>query len=101
MSQFKHLYRTNRWRKLSEQFRARNPLCVMCMKRGRFIASQVCDHVLGHPDWETERMFWVGPFQALCKECHDSDKKKEESHKIQPGCDNSGVPTDPRSHWAK
>jgi 5-methylcytosine-specific restriction enzyme A len=36
----------------------------------------VCDHVDPHSG-DLEK-FWAGPFQTLCKRCHDSDKQRDE-----------------------
>ena len=87
--QFGHLYRTHRWRKLSEAHREREPLCRMCAAEGRVTVGNVCDHVNGHPADETEQMFWAGPFQTLCHEHHNSDKKLIESgkHRVTIGLD--------------
>lgn len=64
-----HLYRKNRWKVKSEEFRKRNPLCVSCLAKGKVKASQVCDHVTPHKG--NEEAFWSGEVQALCKDCHD------------------------------
>lgn len=64
-----HLYRKNRWKVKSEEFRKRNPLCVSCLAKGIVKASQVADHVTPHKGDET--VFWDGQLQALCKDCHD------------------------------
>nr|WP_245581848.1 hypothetical protein [Phyllobacterium phragmitis] len=36
----------------------------------------VCDHVTPHRG--DEELFWSGPFQTLCKPCHDRDKQRME-----------------------
>jgi 5-methylcytosine-specific restriction endonuclease McrA len=36
----------------------------------------VCDHV--EPHRGDARRFWAGPFQTLCKPCHDSAKQAAE-----------------------
>ena len=41
--QYKHLYRTTRWRKLSQHCRQQQPYCVFCGA-----PSQVCDHKEPH-----------------------------------------------------
>jgi hypothetical protein len=40
--------------------------------------------------------FWLGPFQSLCKECHDSTKKFVELHRFRPDIGLDGWPLDPR-----
>ena len=54
-----------------------NFTCVICKrvstgKRGEMI----CDHVTPHGC--NEAKFWSGPFQTLCKTCHDGVKQREE-----------------------
>lgn len=89
---YKHLYGTQRWRKQAKAYIAANPLCVMCSKRGRVQAATVCDHVNGHPANETEAQFWAGPFQSLCAEHHNSDKRREENGRPRIACDADGWP---------
>lgn len=68
-SKHRHLYGSQRWRVFSERFRKANPLCVRCLENGKVQASEVTDHVRPHKGDETA--YWAGPFQALCKSCHD------------------------------
>ena len=49
----------------------------MHQKRHQIVAASVCDHV--HPHRGDEVKFWAGPFQSLCKPCHDSDKQRQEN----------------------
>jgi hypothetical protein len=56
------------------------------------VAATVCDHVNGHPAGETEAMFWDGPFQSLCRDCHNSDKARIERGREFRGCDADGWP---------
>ncbi len=99
MSQFDHLYRTNRWRKLSLDHRRHEPLCRMCKATGHVTVGKITDHVNGHPVTETEEQFWKGPFQTLCPEHHESTKKRMELGKGEAGSDRSGNPLDWRHHW--
>lgn len=74
-ARYARLYRTSRWQKLRWQVLVDGAFtCVMC---GHLSAQDmVCDHVNGHPHTETEEQFWAGPFQVLCRPCHDSAKRK-------------------------
>lgn len=89
---FRRLYGTQRWRRLAKKQVALEPLCAMCAKLDRATEAEVCDHVNGHPDDETEEQFWSGPFQSLCKGCHDGAKKREENGRPLVGCDADGWP---------
>lgn len=64
----------------------------MCTGEGRVTEATVCDHVDGHPDGETEAMFWTGPFQSLCKRHHDSDKQRMERGRVIVAADVDGWP---------
>lgn len=100
MSRFAHLYRTQRWRRISERQRRLEPLCRMCKAIGKVTVANVCDHVNGHPPDETEEQFWAGPFASLCVEHHNSAKARmERGGKPEPGCDANGVPLDPLHGW--
>lgn len=54
-----------------------NPLCVRCLENGITRPSQVTDHVTPHKG--VAAMFWDGPFQALCKKCHDMKSAVEDA----------------------
>jgi hypothetical protein len=54
----------------------------------------ICDHVEPHPG-DVNR-FWLGPFQSLCKECHDSTKRFVELHGFRPDIGLDGWPLDLR-----
>ena len=69
----------------------------MCRNAGRVTVATVCDHVIPHKG--DLHLFWTGPFQSLCKTCHDSAKAIEEGRGVVVGCTADGRPLDPRSHW--
>ena len=53
------------------------PICVMCRVRRATILDHKEPH-LGDPE-----RFWKGPFQTLCKPCHDSIKQRHERLNLQ------------------
>ena len=70
-------YRTARWQKLRWSVLVRDLFtCRHCAALHADTSQLVCDHVVPHRGDET--LFWAGPFQCLCKSCHDSQKQKEE-----------------------
>ena len=73
---WQHLYNTARWRKLRLIHLGAEPLCRMCKADGKVTPATVCDHVVPHKG-NPER-FFGGPFQSLCKPCHDRHKQSEE-----------------------
>jgi len=69
-------YTTARWQRTrAAQLRA-HPMCVMCKARGVDRPATVCNHITKH-DGDAS-LFWSGPFNSLCKQCHDSDQQRIE-----------------------
>ena len=84
----KRLYNTRRWQRLRKLFLQTNPLCVFCTAKGKVTAANIVDHVIPHKGDEVK--FWnQNNWQALCKSCHDSDKKIMEAGGYL-GCDVHG-----------
>ena len=77
------LYKTARWLALRAAQLTAFPLCALCLGEGRTTAATVCDHVEPHGG-DVDR-FWNGPFQSLCKHCHDSVKQSEEHRARKQG----------------
>lgn len=69
-------YWTQRWRTISKTQLTVEPLCRMCMAEDMITPATVCDHVTPHRG--NPEMFWNGPFQSLCKPCHDGGKQADE-----------------------
>jgi 5-methylcytosine-specific restriction protein A len=67
-----------RWMVYSRAFRRRNPLCVMCLTKGRYVPSEHVDHIVAvsGPD---DPLFWdPSNHRALCRGCHSSKTAKED-----------------------
>lgn len=83
---FAHLYKTRRWFKLRAQILKRDMYtCQLCGAAGAAAGKLVCDHVRGHPEDETEEMFWAGPFQCVCFGCHNTIRAREDNAR-RNGC---------------
>lgn len=67
----RQLYRTARWLKLRAEQLAKHAACAACGDK-----ATVCDHI--EPHRGDEARFWSGPFQSLCKPCHDGPKQRLE-----------------------
>lgn len=70
---YSHLYRTPRWRAIRKSQLQIEPLCRLCYKNGIVKLANICDHIEPHRGNMVK--FWNGPFQSLCKHCHDSYKQ--------------------------
>lgn len=68
----------SKWRKARESFLWRNPLCAYCEREGRIEPATVVDHKIPHKG--DKKLFWDRTnWQPLCKRCHDSIKRREET----------------------
>ena len=60
----------SKWQKARESYLAAHPLCVECMKSGKYTKGTVVDHIVPHKG--NKELFWNRQnWQTLCKECHD------------------------------
>jgi 5-methylcytosine-specific restriction protein A len=64
------------WKQIRKQQLHAKPLCERCEAKGRVTAATVVNHVDRHRgNWQR---FITGPFESLCKSCHDRDAQAEE-----------------------
>lgn len=94
---YRRWYKTARWQRIRSAQLTAEPLCRNCRRLGRITPATVCDHV--DPHRGDEAKFWSGPFQSLCKDCHDSPKQKQEATGIIAGVSSDGRPIDPSHPW--
>lgn len=89
-----------RWQKYRERYLREHPLCVMHQQQGRAVVSEVVDHIVPHKG--DHKLFWDPKnHQALCKQCHDRHKQRQEKSGAVIGCGLDGVPIDPGHHWRR
>src|SRR5262249_10141293 len=62
-------YSTARWARIRRHQLREHPFCAFCLERGIVTPAEICDHVEAHRG--DVNKFWLGPFQSLCKRCHD------------------------------
>lgn len=99
---YKRWYKTARWQALRRRVLAEQPLCVMCEAIDRIDVAVICDHI--EPHRGDEAKFWTGPFQGLCKPCHDSAKQRMEKSgrpTLTFGTDGWPIETRPRGGGRK
>jgi hypothetical protein len=87
-------YGTARWARIRRHQLLEQPLCKFCLERDRIKPAEICDHV--EPHRGNVNKFWLGPFQSLCNECHDSAKRFVELRGFRPDIGLDGWPLDPR-----
>lgn len=88
----------SRWQKARAFFLADHPLCVMCLEQGKLTESKIVDHIKPHK--MDMVLFWdKDNWQALCKHCHDSHKKRLETSGNTIGCNTNGLPLKPNAYW--
>jgi 5-methylcytosine-specific restriction endonuclease McrA len=82
-----------RWKHRAKHQLQIHPLCKYCLDQGIVTPATIADHVTPHHG--NVNAFWLGPLQSLCKHCHDSGKKAEESRGYRRDIGPDGWPTDP------
>jgi 5-methylcytosine-specific restriction enzyme A len=78
-------YSTARWARIRRHQLLEHPLCKYCAERGIVEPATICDHV--EPHRGDVNKFWLGPFQSLCKSCHNSTKRFVEARGFRPDID--------------
>jgi 5-methylcytosine-specific restriction protein A len=64
------------WRDIRVAQLTREPLCERCKAKDLIVAATVVHHEVPHRgNWE---LFVSGPFESLCKSCHDGEAQAEE-----------------------
>jgi len=67
-----------RWQKARKSYLEAHPLCVECMKNGRFVQATVVDHIIPHRG--NQQLFWdQSNWQALCEHHHNLKTGNEDS----------------------
>ena len=67
----------HKWRQAREQYLKQNPLCVLCLKNGKYVSAVVVDHIIPHKG--DMKLFWNrNNWQALCKQCHDRKTDRQD-----------------------
>lgn len=99
-SRYPHLYRTPRWRKERAEHLRAHPFCVPCSRAKRRTKATIVHHKTPHRGNET--LFWDRTkWEGRCRTCHDDAEGPEKTGRRETyrGCDESGVPLDPRHPW--
>ena len=69
------------WRKARKQFLEAHPLCVECLKHGRYVKATDVDHIIPHRG--NPKLFWDrNNWQALCHSCHSKKTREFDEHPV-------------------
>ena len=65
------------WQRARQGYLADHPLCVECMKHGRYVKATDVDHIIPHCG--DRELFWDRDnWQSLCHECHSKKTATED-----------------------
>ena len=68
-----------KWQAARKKYLEAHPLCVECMKQGRYVKATDIDHIIPHRG--NPRLFWDhGNWQALCHSCHSKKTNRQDMH---------------------
>jgi 5-methylcytosine-specific restriction endonuclease McrA len=95
--EYRGWYSLARWKNIRCEQLAAFPLCQMCSTDDKPVPANTVDHVVPHRG--DPELFWNGPFQSLCSDCHDRRKRLIELRGYEPGCDENGRPRDAGHPW--
>ena len=76
-----------RWKRLSKAHLSTNPLCLSCLKEGRYVPATIVDHILPIR-YYPERMYDVTNLQSLC------NGKPYSCHQRKTGHEHYGIALD-------
>jgi 5-methylcytosine-specific restriction enzyme A len=88
--------RGRRWLRIRAQVLSANPLCADCLAAGVTRIADEVDHVIALSKGGTNEM---SNLVGLCREHHAQKSALEAGKSWRFGCDESGWPLDPASHW--
>ena len=90
------LYCTKRWRQIREHQLTQHPLCAWHLRKSpvQMVRANVVHHIIPHHGDEV--LFHNGPFESLCKHCHDSIAQQDEKYGYSLDIGADGWPTDPK-----
>lgn len=92
-------YSTPEWQHIRARQLAIEPWCRMCAEAGIQTKAAIVDHIERHMG--NRALFFGGPFQSLCKACHDRQKQQSEALGYSTHIGADGLPTDKRHPFYK
>ena len=69
------------WRQARKRYLLLHPLCVNCLKEGRYVKATDVDHITPHRG--DRALFWdESNWQALCHRCHSRKTRREDHNPV-------------------
>ena len=93
MARHKHIYNTARWQRVRALKLRQFPLCEYCPPARQKAATEV-DHFKAIEDGGAP--YDLANLRSSCKSCHSQKTARGET---LHGCDENGMPRDPRHAW--
>lgn len=85
-------YYTKTWKKRRKDQLDRIPWCEPCKRLGKSRPATVANHKTPHRG--NRELFFKGPIESVCKQCHDQAIQREEREGFSREIDTDGWPTD-------
>ena len=90
-------YNSRHWQRLRLMVLKDEPFCRYCAELKKITPAEMVDHILPVKD-RPDLAFVYDNLQPLCRDCHDSVKRREEATGKRIGCGLDGSPVD-KWHW--
>lgn len=97
--QWRKWYSTGAWKRRRKEQLTRIPWCEPCKALGKSRIAEVVNHLKPHNG--DRYLFFHGPLESVCKNCHDSAIQRAESRGYRADIDDDGWPTDPNHPFNK
>lgn len=71
----------SKWNRARKRYLEKHPLCVSCMKQGKYVKATDVDHIRPHRGDPV--LFWdESNWQALCHSCHSTKTRNEDEFPV-------------------
>jgi 5-methylcytosine-specific restriction enzyme A len=87
-------YFTKAWKTRRDRQLKKIPWCEPCKRMGKSRIARVANHKTPHRG--DRELFFRGPIESTCKNCHDQAIQREENEGFSREIDVDGWPTDSR-----
>ena len=94
------LYSSRRWNRLSKLWLRIHPICAQCERQGKTEIAVLTHHVEPQREGDHETKFWAGPYEGLCRDCHEAQHGRPVALPYRKDIGLDGQPLDPEHpYW--